>query len=195
MLSVMVLTLAFFVVLNSISKVEPSRSKRVLDSIDDTFGQVSGSDLVLLRGGEVAMDSAQLLQHLFRPLENLAPDLVRVQRVTANSVEIRFSSTWLFSDRSTKLGPTATKMIGEIRRLLRTLPNEWRYEMEVALTAPQPANLEFARAASLATSLSVDEASDHLAFVSVSPGTVETIAIRIGLLPSSQPKNGENRQP
>lgn len=188
MLSVMVLTLAFFVLLNSISRVEDERSKRVLSSIGETFGTFSGSSLLLTPDGVAAADAAQILQQVFQPMENLATDQVRVRRVLAESLEYRFSTGWLFPGTSVGLSPTALNFIAEVRRLLGQRPAQWRYEMEIAVTAPNAGDVEFSRAASLAASLVGEDAPGHMASVSLTPGRNEEIVIRVSLHP---PSSGE----
>lgn len=182
MLSVMILTLAFFVLLNSISRVEPDRSKRVLQSIDQTFGTLPGANLLLTSDGAAASDAAFVLRQIFEPMENLAPDVARVRRVMAESLEFRFPTAWLFPGPGATLSPTASNFISETKRLLNILPADWGHELEMALTAPEPRDVDFARAASLATTLAAGNAPDRMTSVSMAPGQVEEIAILITLL-------------
>jgi len=182
MLSVMILTLAFFVLLNSISRVEPDRSKRVLQSIDQTFGTLRGANLLLTSDGAASSDVAFVLRQIFEPMENLAPDVARVRRVMAESLEFRFPTAWLFPGPGATLSPTAGNFISETKRLLNILPADWGHELEMALTAPEPSDVDFARAASLATALASGNAPDRMNSVSVAPGQVEEIAILITLL-------------
>jgi hypothetical protein len=195
MLSVMVLTLAFFVVLNSISRVEEEKSKRVLSSVGQTFGNITGSSILATPEGLAAADAAQILQQIFEPMENLATDQVKVRRVLAESLEYRFATAWVFPGTSDRLGPTAANFIAEVRRLLGLRPAQWRYEMEMALTAPDAGEVEFTRAANLAASLVLDDTPDHMTSVAVSPGPREEIVIRISLRAPSSGETIEGASP
>ncbi len=181
MLSVMVLTLAFFVVLNSISRVEPERSDRVLESIDATFGIAGGADPMALTDGALARDNAQLLRQVFKPMDSLVPDVARIRRLRAEEVEISFPVGWLFPAGSAEPSPTAIALFGEIRRLLRLRPLDWDYEMEVTLSAPDPGDIDFDRAASLASVLVAGDGPDRMAALAVLPRGTDQVVIAIRL--------------
>ena len=152
-LSLYLLLLAFFVVLNTISRVEDARRQAVSGSLSETFSSAGiPSDRTVRftsNEGEFLGD-APFLERL-GSLIKTEFSFAEVTQTTAGSLlEVTFSQNKLFVSDANVIAPERRALIDEVAAALRTVRPEWHYDVEI-LAGADPGNaLAMARAASLA---------------------------------------------
>jgi hypothetical protein len=184
MLSVMTLTLAFFVVLNSISRVEDQRSKRVMASVEATFGFGETTRTGDVAKAIAATDRARMLGVVFESIRSLMPENANVSRPLAEQLEIRFPTAWVFPTASVRPSATAIQLFGEMRRVLSAQGAEASFELDLTLASPDLGDGDFDRAENLAALFAETQHPAERATVGivVAQEAAIVIAIRLGAL-------------
>jgi hypothetical protein len=152
-LSLYLLLLAFFVVLNTISRVEDGRRQAVSGSLSETFASVGiPSDRTIRftsNEGELLGDAAYLQR-----LGSLIKTEFLIAKVTQTTagrlLEVTFSLNELFVSDANVIAPERRPLIDNVAAALRTVRPEWRYDVEILVGADPGNALAMARAASLA---------------------------------------------
>lgn len=180
-LSVMILVLAFFVLLNSISKEDPERESKVLQSIDFAFGNVDGAGDGQTSSGIATSEHSPVLEATFERLRSLVPVDGRVKRVRADEVQISFPANWLFPADKSNLSSEARVMFGEMRNLMEGRPAGWDYEMEVGIAAVEARDIDFERAGVLASLLTGTDSPERVTSVAIEAVRGDWISVTIRL--------------
>ncbi|MFT5438805.1 MAG: hypothetical protein ACI9MJ_000666 [Alphaproteobacteria bacterium] len=152
-LSLYLLLLAFFVVLNTISRVEDGRRQAVSGSLSETFASVGiPSDRTIRftsNEGELLGDAAYLQR--LGSLIKTEFSIAKVTQTTAGRLlEVTFSLNELFVSDANVIAPERRPLIDNVAAALRTVRPEWRYDVEILVGADPGNALAMARAASLA---------------------------------------------
>ncbi len=188
-LSLYLLLLAFFVVLNTISRVEAVRLQAVSGSLNATFSSdgipVDRADRFTSNEGEVLGDAGFMgrLGSLIRT--ELA--VVKVSEpVPGRLLEVAFPQNELFvPDRSAIITARRT-LIDDLASAVRAASPEWRYEIEI-LVGAEPGNaLAIARAAILAKRLVAAGVQKRGVLAGVVRGDPASLRLRFQLRPRKE---------
>jgi flagellar motor protein MotB len=170
MLSVYLLLLAFFVVLNSISHVEAARTRAVSGSLNETFSVDGRPDertvLFTSDAGSAPRDAAMLTR--IGDLIRTELELVEARDVEpGRSMEITLPADVLFVPGRASIDPLRRPLIERIARSLADPLPGMRYDADIIVGTDGSARLSTRRAAYLASIFTVAGAPPR----SVSAGT------------------------
>ena len=172
LLSLMLILLAFFILLNSLSEFETGRSRAVIESVNRAFnGKIESGDRTPAPSPSLgALPEVEAkLREVAGLFEAIVPS-TRVKRIRrAKAVRVELPAAALFRPAGVRLRPGSEVLIQRLARLLaRDPPGGPSYGLEVLLgvgaapaggarpVTPDPNSLEVRRAALLAQRL-VDE--------------------------------------
>ena len=152
-LSLYLLLLAFFVVLNTISRVEEARLKAVSGSLNETFSAIGlpadKSLRITSNEGEILADAAFLER-----LGSLIKTELAIAEVTETSLgrtlEVLVSPNALYIVGQAAIAPEHRQLIDDIAKAVRAPPRDLRYDIEILLGSEPGNELAVARAAYLA---------------------------------------------
>jgi hypothetical protein len=152
-LSLYLLLLAFFVVLNTMSRVVDVRLQAVSGSLNETFAAVGiPSD----RAVRFTSNESELLGDaaFLRRLGSLIKTEFSIAKVTETTagrlLEVTIAQNELFVSDANVIVPQRRPLIDNVAAALRTSRSEWFYDVEI-LAGAEPGNgLAMARAGSLA---------------------------------------------
>lgn len=152
-LSLYLLLLAFFVVLNTISRVEEARLKAVSGSLNETFAAVGlpadHSLRITSNEGEVLADAV-----LFQRLGSLIKTELAIAEVTeitlGRTLEVSVAQSALYVADQAAIAPEHRQLIDDVARAVRQPPRDMRYDVEILLSSEPGNELAVARAAYLA---------------------------------------------
>jgi len=152
-LSLYLLLLAFFVVLNTISRVEEARLKAVSGSLNETFAAVGLPADETLRitsnEGEILQDAAFL-----KRLGSLIKTELAIAEVSelslGRTLEVVVSTSALYVADQAAIAPEHRQLIDDVAKAVRTPPRDLRYDVEILLGSDPGNELAVSRAAYLA---------------------------------------------
>ncbi len=169
LLSLMLILLAFFILLNSLSKFETGRARAVIESVNRAFnGKIESEDrspaYSVLLGALPEVEAK--LREVASLFEAIVPS-TRVKRIRrAKAVRVELPAASLFQPAEVRLRPRSEFLIQRFARLLARDPRGGpSYDLEVLLgvgappaggarpVTPDPRSLEVRRAALLAQRL------------------------------------------
>lgn len=154
MLSVYLLLLAFFVVLNSISHVEAARKRAVSGSLNETFA-VDGRPaertvLFTSDAGNAPSDAAMLA----RVGELIRTELALVQArdvIPGRLMQVTLPASSLFAPGQEAIDPLRRPLIERVARILADTPAGMRYDVDIVVGAAGSGQLATRRSAWLAS--------------------------------------------
>jgi len=199
-LSLFVLVLAFFIVLVSISTVEATKSKAVMQSLTSTFTEIvpagaEPSDFTA-KEGEILGGSA--FQEKITGLFSSAFQVAKVEIVKPGRLmQVEMPAGALFADREARVRPAALPFLDRVVAALGARPPGLRFDMEFVMAAGRPSDrmlpveqsLEMARAGAFAREMLTRGAPPANLSIGLRPGERDAVAIRFYVRPSD-----ENRQ-
>ncbi len=169
LLSLMLILLAFFILLNSLSKFETGRARAVIESVNRAFnGKIESGDRT--PAYSALLGSLPEVEAKLREVASLFEAIVpstRVKRIRrAKAVRVELPAASLFRPAGVRLRPRSGILIQRLARLLARGPRGGpSYDLEVLLgvgappaggarpVTPDPRSLEVRRAALLAQRL------------------------------------------
>jgi hypothetical protein len=196
-LSLFVLVLAFFIVLVSISTVEATKSKAVMQSLTSTFTTIvpagaEPSDFTA-KEGEILGGSA--FQEKITGLFATAFQVAKVEIVKPGRLmQVEMPAGALFADREARVRPTAKPFLDRVVAALGARPPGLSFEMEFVIGAGRPPDrmlpvgqsLEMARAGSFAREMLMLGAPPANLSIGLKPGEVDAVTIRFYVRPSDE---------
>lgn len=210
LLSLNLILLAFFILLNSLSEFEAAKTRAVMESVNRAFsGKIQSTDQV--PAFNVSLGALSEVQAKFREVGSLFEAIIpaskskRIQRAKAVRVEVPAAS--LFEPKSVELVSARVVLIQGLAKALSRKPKDGpSYDLEVLLGVGEPAkdapvtaarfprSLEVRRAAVLARHL-VDEGLPAgalaIGLLPNHPGMVRfVVRVRQGPAPSAWPEYG-----
>ncbi len=159
LLSLQLLLLAFFILLNALSKFEDEKTRRVLESVNDTFnGQVQAVRNASTYSGAIGSldDGRSLVAELKRLFTTTLPATRVEQSSNANLFRLVLPATKLFEAGSAELRSGRLGLLNRISALLKKRQAlgqgfrlRWLHGVETTrdrrLAAPAPSLLEIRR--------------------------------------------------
>ena len=143
-LSLYLIILAFFILMNAISRPEDQRAKGVLDSIGSTFKSFPRTFVVSLDlsvGGAGFSDAAGFEKSIRGLFESAFP-LVRINRsVTYGQIEVTLPVESLFAPGRTEIHGKNEPVFDRLAEILSRQTPGLRFELE-ALLSPPPLGIE-----------------------------------------------------
>jgi hypothetical protein len=200
LLSLNLILLAFFILLNSLADFETDRARAVLASVNQAFhgeievaGQMPASRNSL---GELPEVAAKL-REVGSLFEAIAP-MARAKSVRrANSVQVDFPASALFRPGSKRIRQDREAFLQRLAQSLRTTPDTTpSYLLEILVgvgskragdgaATTGPANLEIGRAAVLAERLSAEGAGPDGLSTGLRPGAADSLRFVVLLRPDA----------
>lgn len=199
-LSLYLLLLAFFVVLNSISSVEEARSRAVGGSLNETFASTGTpsafSRRLISRLGDTP-GQARVLSRL-GDLVKTEISLARAEQVRhGRLLEITMPAGAMFASARAAIDPSRRRLIERIVKILRNTPRGVRYDVDILVSAGATRDLSSRRAAFLAN-VFVGSGAPSLAVISgTEQGTDGKLLLRFHIRPAQSTTlsfGGEGRE-
>jgi hypothetical protein len=200
LLSLNLILLAFFILLNSLADFETDRAQAVLDSVKRAFhgkvevaGQVPAFNNALGELPEVAAKMREI-GSLF---EAIAPMAQAKSLRRANSVRVDFPANALFEPGSAQILRGRESLLERLAQSLRKAPGgASRYLLEILVgigsqkavegaAAPKPLTLELRRAAVLAARLNAEGAPLDGLSTGIQPGAANSLRFVVRLRPDA----------
>ena len=160
LLSLMLILLAFFILLNSLSEFEAGRAQAVIESVNRAFnGKIESGDRTPAHSASLgALPEAEAKMREVASLFEAIVPAARAKRIRrAKAVRVELPAASLFRPAGVRLRPGSEILIQRLARLLARDPRGGPgYELEVLLgvgAPPDPGSLEVRRAALLAQRL------------------------------------------
>ncbi len=202
LLSLMLILLAFFILLNSLSEFEAGKSRAVIESVNRAFnGKIESADRTA--SGSASLGALPEADNRIREFGSLFEAIIPAARVRqirrAKAVRVELPAASLFGHSGTRLRPGREFLF---QRLVQVLARDTRggprYDLEVLLgvgapaegapgaVAPYPRALEVRRAAVLAERLiqeGLPARSLSIGLLPNLPGTVRFV-LRVGQDPA-----------
>jgi len=181
LLSLNLILLAFFILLNALSRFDESRSRAVIDSVNQAFqGQLGPLDVPGLLSGSPGLlpESKALTNEVGSLFESLVP-VVRSKHIDrARVVLIELPADALFKAGAGTLRPERRQLIRRLAKaLLKRSARDLTYELAFMQGVPGPATgvaaeypLQVSRAAGMAEFLTQEGLSPALLSVGLQPG-------------------------
>ncbi|MBI3113054.1 MAG: hypothetical protein HYZ04_00895 [Rhodospirillales bacterium] len=201
-LSLFVLVLAFFIVLVSISTVETTKSKAVMQSLTSTFQAMvpagaEPSDFTA-KEGEILGGSAfqEKITNLFATAFQVAKvEIVKPGRL----MQIEMPAGALFADREARVRPTAHPFLDRVVAALGARPPGLRFDMELVIGAgrspdrmlPVDQSLEMARAGAFAREMLTRGAPPANLSIGLQPGGADAVTIRFYVRPGDEGRQAQ----
>jgi len=187
-LSIYLLLLAFFVVLNAISNEDRTRVEAALGSVNATFRPIRQprSELIdILSDSTEVEGNADFLEEVYRAFESLidVPGLAATR--DGNTIEVILPESFLFAPLSPSLRPERAALFEQLAELLKTSVagrrNEVRFAVGVGSELPNPEhlsqNLAVMRAAALAEAFTGREVPTDSIMVGLAVGDAGNIRL------------------
>jgi hypothetical protein len=153
-LSLYLLLLAFFVVLNSISSVEEARSRGVVGSLNETFsstGSPSETSRHLVSSLGDTLGRGRMLSQLGK-LVKTEISLARVDQVRhGRMLEITMPVNAMFASAKAAIDPSRRRLIERIVEILQNTSRGVRYDVDILVSSGTEKVLSRKRAAFLGT--------------------------------------------
>lgn len=202
-LGLYLLLLAFFILLNGISKIEESKTKAVVGSLTATFrpeiGKGTGIDIPSMPSALDDFLAAQAFQNEVSSLFHAVIPLseVRISR-PGELMTVVMPVDALFETASDAIKDRRHALVERIARALETAPKGQRYDVEFVVGSPSPVDgdtappeLGLARAAAFARSLEAAGAPESSLGVGLKPGAPGQVFI--AFLTQEVPPGGDAR--
>jgi len=201
-LSLFVLVLAFFIVLVSISTVEATKSKAVMQSLTSTFQAMvpagaEPSDFTA-KEGEILGGSA--FQEKITGLFATAFQVAKVEIVKPGRLmQVEMPAGTLFADREARVRPTAHPFLDRVVAALGARPPGLRFDMEFVIGAGRPPDrmlpvdqsLEMARAGAFAREMLTRGAPPANLSIGLQPGGADAVTIRFYVRPGDEGRQAQ----
>lgn len=186
LLSVYLLLLAFFVLLNSMSSIERVRSKAALDSVSERFAatQPPAEAPLVMHPDEIA--AAQRLQDsLGEVLRSVVPVALVEVVLPGRLMQATMPALALFQEGEATLRPGRRELVQQLVEALAETPPGLRYECDFLIGVaaapggdlPTTATLGTARAATFGRALAASGAKPGTIAVGVEKGDPETVRL------------------
>ncbi len=198
-LSLYLLLLAFFILLQSISTFEEDKSGAALRSVTATFAtnEVNRAESEFLPATDgTRLAPPELLERTAELVKTAFP-VAMVEEVTPNRViEISLPTESLFVEGEARLRPEATAILKGIADLLGRHPPGLRYETEILVGSPWTTErdlesgetLEIARAGAFARELGTDGLPGSRMAVGLDQGEPERVRLLFYVRSEDDPK-------
>src|SRR3546814_773964 len=172
-LSVFLLLLAFFILLNAISTFEETKSRAVMDSMSSTFRSAAdarGSAEIYVSNLGTRPNPEEVLEAMGRLWRTAIP-IAHVEVVTpGRTMEMRMPANELFVGGEAELRSDREQLLSDVARALRIHAEGFVNELEFVVGSDWSAgeevsagrNVELARVAALAEELVADRKSTRL---------------------------------
>ena len=201
-LSLFVLVLAFFIVLVSISTVEATKSKAVMQSLTSTFQAMvpagaEPSDFTA-KEGEILGGSA--FQEKITGLFATAFQVAKVEIVKPGRLmQVEMPASALFADGEARVRPTAHPFLDRVVAALGARPPGLRFDMEFVIGAGRPPDrmlpvdqsLEMARAGAFAREMLTRGAPPANLSIGLQPGGADAVTIRFYVRPGDEGRQAQ----
>jgi hypothetical protein len=200
LLSLKLILLAFFILLNALSDFEEARSKQVINSVNEAFsGQHNPINAPALLDGSPGLlpEAETLINDVGSLFESIVPVIESTRTDRARVVEIDLPSSALFKIGSDTLRPDRT---GLIRRLAQSLlqrnANEIVYNLEFVHGVPEGGatgalrQQEVRRASGVVTLLAGAGLPLDRLSIGVLPGRAGRVAFVLSIRDDSMPSEG-----
>ncbi|MDY0882664.1 hypothetical protein ACFPL7_06870 [Dongia soli] len=209
LLSLFFLLLAFFIVLNSLSRRDAEKEHIAASSVGRVFGESEGAANTSTDEDDDSRAATGILKGLASYFGSLIPTDQQKVIISTNQLIIRLPSTLFFRDGNSEAigeGDMLTKqtpaILRQINETLDRRPTDWGCELDLEIAAAEPGEREIARAGRLAQVLRSAPSQQHNALgVSLINGDPAWLTIVIRLrqpdlpaLPGS-PESGQGGQP
>ncbi|MBF0335605.1 MAG: hypothetical protein HQL40_18495 [Alphaproteobacteria bacterium] len=185
LLSVYLLLLAFFVLLNSMSSIERDRSKAALDSVSDRFAAAPppAEAPLVMHPDEIA--AAQRLHDVLGQVLRAAVPVARVDVVLPGRLmQATMPALALFQEGAAALRPGRRELVAQLVEALADAPVGLRYECDVLIGVAAPngdlpttETLETARAGVFGRAMAASGAKPGLVAVGVEAGDPELVRL------------------
>jgi len=196
-LSLFVLVLAFFILLVSISTVEATKSRAVMQSLTSTFTAIvpagaEPSDFTS-KEGEILGGSA--FQEKITGLFATAFQVAKVEIVKPGRLmQVEVPAATLFADGEARVRPSAHPFIDRVVAALGARPPGLRFDMEFVIGAgkapdrllPVAQSLEMARAGAFAREMLGRGAPPANLSIGLQPGAVDAVTMRFYVRPGDE---------
>ncbi len=203
LLSLMLILLAFFILLNSLSKFETGRARAVIESVNLAFnGKIESGDRTPAYSASLgALPEVEAkLREVASLFEAVVPS-TRVKRIRrAKAVRVELPAAYLFRPAGVRLRPGGEILIQRLVRLLARDPRGGpSYDLEVLLgvgapptggarpVTPDPRSLEVRRAALLAQRFIEEGLPPPVLSIGLLPRQPGTLRFVVRLRPDASP--------
>jgi hypothetical protein len=199
LLSLNLILLAFFILLNSLSEFETDRARAVLDSVKQAFHgkvEVAGQLPAISNALGELPEVAAKMREVGSLFEAIAPLGEAKSLRRANSVQIDLPASALFSPGSSRIRQAREALLERLAHLLRkTHEGAPRYLFEILVgigprkavedtATSKPATLELRRAAVLAARLNAEGAPLDGLSTGLQPGAADSLRFVVRLRPN-----------
>lgn len=173
--SLYLVILAFFILLNSISKIQEKRSEEAITSVRDTFSNVRNDSLIPIiksitqSGGEIALKS------YYAPIKKIAQEAVTLvdARIIefGNTMQITIPTDSFFIEGEKFINPAQHGFMKNLSAELQKITGNEKIVVEFVINYDQAKDgkLEISRAGEFASALMELGVDQHSIFIGLSP--------------------------
>jgi hypothetical protein len=176
-----ILILCFFVVLTSISLRDQDRENSVMAGLSQAFSNRGMAP----SSAEQEAETRKLLGDLRTELNAEVPLVSGVSPAASDDYELNVPRRLVFAEDGT-LASGFPGILAQAMKALKTGPNDFAYEVEVALSTSQIDDKAIARAASVAAALRDAGFANDAASVSLLQGNSAFVTLTIRLRPNAR---------
>lgn len=182
----LLMILAFFVVLTSISLRDSHKSKAVAISLQQTFaaGANMPRDAAVVATEEADQAYIKSLANQFQAYIPMQPG---VSGSAGYEQRLTLPMDQIFDAGATQAKPVLQDMLGQLMGALQRRPQDMDYELEIRLGDPQLAALDVDRAAGIAASLAKLRAPAEKFTIGVIRDAAASLEVIVRLRPSVRP--------
>jgi outer membrane protein OmpA-like peptidoglycan-associated protein len=186
LLSLNLILLAFFILLNALSDFEETRTRAVIDSVNRAFsGRVDAAEAPPVRQSSLGAlpETASLLREIGSLFESIIPAAQTEENQKATLIRIRLPQTALFASGEAVVRPARRALIQRLAKALLRSPNERvTYRLEALLgvsaesgSAGRDRPLEMRRAGALAARFVAEGLTPESLSTGLLPGAAGTM--------------------
>ena len=183
LVGLLILILCFFVVLTSISLRDQNREQSVMAGLSRAFSETG---LASSSPDAKEADARKLLGDLRAELNAEVPLVSGVKPETADDYELKLPRRLVFEADGTTLASGFSGILAQAMRALKTGPNDFAYEVEVALSTPQMDEKAIAAGSAVAAALRDAGFANDAASVSLQPGDGAIVSVTVRLRPNAR---------
>ena len=150
LLSLFFLLLAFFIVLNSLSRRDAEKEQIAATSVGQVFGESDGVATSSTGEDDDSRTATGILKGLASYFGSLIPADQQKVVISTNQLVIRLPSILFFRDGGELLSEQTPAILRQISETLDRRPADWGCELDLEIASTAPGGREIARAGQLA---------------------------------------------